>query len=93
MNNTQERWDAIEKWSKIKDVEKQAVIDCDKLDKIILSCKNKNQLKTAFNYYKLWRNKYNDFIFVFNNPGFNYRDGKACGMLILLLNQFKNDTR
>ena len=32
--------------------------DCEKLKKVVQSCKTKEQLMTAWKYYKLWDNKY-----------------------------------
>ena len=37
---------------------KQFEESCEKLEKVVLSCKTKKQLGSAWNYYKLWEKKY-----------------------------------
>lgn len=72
----------------MKTYEQQALEDCDKLDKVITSCKNKEQLKGAFAYFKLWKKKYEFWLEQVNNASFRYREGKAIGMMKIQLQNY-----
>lgn len=37
---------------------KQFITDCEKLQKVVTSCKSEDQLRSAWRYYKLWEKKY-----------------------------------
>ena len=61
----------------------QAVIDSDKMDKVILSCKTWEHLVSAHKYVLLWEKKYHGLVNgVKPNAGFAYRLGKAVGLLL-----------
>lgn len=64
----------------LSELEQRMVEDCDKLDKVILSCDSKEHLKGAFKYYNLWKKKYEFWLEKVNNASFRYREGKAIGM-------------
>lgn len=42
--------------------EYQAQKDCDKLDKVLESCKTEEQLQNAYRYFQLWYKKYEECI-------------------------------
>lgn len=52
-------------------------IYCDKLIKVVKSITNKEQAKSAFTYYKLWRQKYGEH-WIAHNIGLTAVDMMAC---------------
>jgi len=63
----------------IKDEQVEA--DFEKCKKVILSCNTKDQLKSDYNYYKLWHNNNRYFLDLVEIPTLIYWDGILTGCL------------
>jgi len=63
-------------------MEKEWKNDIEKLEKVILSCRTKDHIKGAYNYYKLWQKKYKYYIL--DNPTsniFQHENSRSLGLL------------
>ncbi len=49
----------------------QAIIDTDKVEKILLSCKSKDHLKVGYKLYQLWLKKYDFWLKQMKNSKFS----------------------
>jgi len=63
--------------------------DFEKCKKVILSCKNKDQLQIAYNYYQLWSKKYSYAINISEHPIFIYWNGILTGNIQGKLSQYE----